>query len=121
MAEAVRLAARNRVLRDLRVIVMEFGATAEQAAGAAPIPQLTEALHLLLEQLAEAQDAEDIAMLLALSEDRGPMMRRIREARAGETPPDLLRQATTSFERAVWLARNLLLIDQEAAGAPLEA
>jgi phosphate:Na+ symporter len=121
MAEAVRLGARNRVLRDLRVVVTEFGASAEQAAGAAPIPQLTEALHLLLEQLAEAQDAEDIAMLLALSEDRGPMMRRIREARAGETPPDLLRQATTSFERAVWLARNLLLIDQEAAGAPLEA
>jgi hypothetical protein len=103
------------VLRDLRVVVSEF------AAGAAPIPSLTEALHLLLEQLAEAQDGDDIAMLLTLSEDRGPMMRRIREARAGEAPPDLLRQATANFERAVWLARSLLLIDQEAAQAPLQA
>jgi phosphate:Na+ symporter len=115
MAEAVRLSARNRVLRDLRVVVSEF------AAGAAPIPSLTEALHLLLEQLAEAQDGDDIATLLTLSEDRGPMMRRIREARAGEAPLDLLRQATANFERAVWLARSLLLIDQEAAQAPLQA
>ena len=115
MAEAVRLGARIRLLRDLRMVVAEFNATAEQAAGAAPIPQLTEALHLLLDQLAEARDAEEIAMLLTLSEDRGPMMRRIREARATEAPPDLLRQATTNFERAVWLARSLLLIDQEAA------
>lgn len=121
MAEAVRLGARNRLLRDLRMVVAEFTATAEQAAGAAPIPQLTEALHLLLDQLADAGDAEEIAMLLTLSEDRGPMMRRIREARATEAPPDLLRQATTNFERAVWLARSLLLIDQEAAQAPLEA
>ena len=120
MAEAVRLGARNRVLRDLRVIVMEFGATAEHAAGAAPIPQLTEALHLLLEQLAEAQDAEDTALLLTLSEDRGPMMRRIRGALATDIPPDLLRQATANFERAVWLARSLLLIDQETTGAPME-
>jgi phosphate:Na+ symporter len=113
MLEAVRLQARTRLLRDLRAAVTDVALAVEAGPGT-PMPQLVEALHLLLEQLAEARDAEDEATILVLTEDRGTMMRRLRETGSGDISPALLRQATSGFERAVWLVRSLLLLDQEA-------
>ena len=107
LLRAVRLNARTRLLRDLRLATAEFAQDAAAAGGAAPLPQLTEALHLLLSQLAEMADDEDAATLLALTGERGAMMRRLR-AGGGEEAAGLLHRATACFERAVWLIRSLL-------------
>jgi len=112
MLRAVRLNGRTRLLRDLRLAVAEFAADAATAAGAAPLPQLTEGLHLLLDQLAGLVDAQDAEMLLALTAERGAMMRRLRAAGGDDLPPELLHRATASFERAVWLIRSLLAADE---------
>lgn len=114
MAEAVRLDQRNRLLRELRQAVTDFAVVAEEAAGTAPLPQLAEAMHLLLEQLAELHDAEEAATLLSLTEDRGAMMRRLREANGAGLSADRLHRATAAFERAVWLTRNLVTLELEA-------
>jgi len=110
LTEAVRLQARLRLLRDLRLAVTEL---AEAAAQAPAIMPLVEALHLLLEQFSTATDSEGRATLLALTEDRGAMMRRLRATHADALAPDLLHRATAAFERAVWLQRSLVMLDAE--------
>lgn len=107
LERAVHLNGRTRLLRELRLATLDLATDATAAGGAAPLPQLAEALHLLLTQLAEAQDADDAETLLALTGERGPMMRRLRAA-GGDAPTELLHRATASFERAVWLIRGLV-------------
>ncbi len=109
LAEAVRLQARLRLLRDLRLAVLELARIAPEAPA---ISALVEALHLLLGQA--VADADDRATLLTLTEDRAALMRRLRATHADALPPDLLHRATAAFERAVWLLRSLLLLDAEA-------
>ena len=92
-----RLNARTRLLRDLPPATTEFAGDAAGAAGATPIPQLTEALHLLLDQLAALADADDAAMLLELTGERGAMMRRLRAAGSDGLAPKLLHRATATF------------------------
>lgn len=121
MLEAVRLQARTRLLRDLRLAVTDVALAAEDAPQATPLPQLVEALHLLLEQLAEAHDADDQATMLVLTGDRGAMMRRLRATSANALPPELLHRATSGFERAVWLIRSLLMLAAEDRDGTSEA
>ncbi len=121
MGEAVRLDGRNRLLRELRQAVTDFAVLAEESAGTAPLPQLAEAMHLLLEQLSELHDAEEAYTLLSLTEDRGAMMRRLREANGAGLSADRLHRATASFERAVWLIRSLVTLDLEAGPRAFEA
>lgn len=112
LAEAVRLEARLRLLRDLRGAVVALAATAHEAP---TITAVIEPLHLLLDQFCSVADAEERATLLGLTEDRGAMMRRLRATHADALAPDVLHRATAAFERAVWLLRSLLMLDAEAA------
>ena len=91
----------------MRLATAEFARDAASAAGAPPMPQLTEALHLLLDQLAALADADDAALLMELTGERGAMMRRLRAAGSDGLAPELLHRATATFERAVWLIRSL--------------
>lgn len=111
LTEAVRLQARLRLLRDLRLAVTELAEAAQEADAAAPLAHLLEALHLLLDQTHEAQGEEDHTMLLRLTEDRGPLMRQMRSQAPPCIPPEALHRATASFERAVWLVRSLAMLD----------
>lgn len=123
LERAVTLENRAGLLAALRETLGEFGDTV-QAASAMPaltplLARLVEALHLLLEQLAELgstpQD-EDAALLLALTADRSEMMDQLRRRLARAEPElshagqDLLFRATAQYERAVWLARRLTLV-----------
>jgi phosphate:Na+ symporter len=118
---AVLLENRNELLAALRETVGDFAAAAaapSQPPVADRVLQLSEALHLLLLQLAEAGsdgDAEDLAMLRELSADRSEMMNRMRRqlATTGSLTPEdqtLLFRITTLFERAVWLIRRQTLL-----------
>lgn len=103
------LHARERLalLADLREAVSAFaGAAAPLGEASRP---MAEALHLLLEELRDAADAEARGWILRLAEDRGEMMRRIRRAAAPDGREALL-AATALFERAVWLVRRLALL-----------
>ncbi|RVT95529.1 Na/Pi cotransporter family protein [Rhodovarius crocodyli] len=114
LTEAVRLQARLRLLRDLRLAVTELATAAEEADAVAPLAHLLEALHMMLEQMHEALDLDDHTMLLRLTEDRGPMMRQIRSQAPACVPPEALHRATASFERAVWLVRSMAMLDMDA-------
>ncbi|MGE0223943.1 MAG: Na/Pi symporter [Acetobacteraceae bacterium] len=113
LVEAVRQQARLRLLTDLRTTVADFVQAAALAGAVAPVPHLTEALHLLVERTAEADNADDRSVLFALTEDRSDMMRRLRAERNGHVPPELLHTITACFERAVWLLRGILVLDDE--------
>lgn len=99
--------ARLELLRDLREAVVGFaGAAAPLGEAARP---MGEALHMLLEELAAAEDAEAHRWLAALAGDRGELMQRMRRsALAGER--EAMMRATPLFERAVWLVRRLALL-----------
>jgi hypothetical protein len=99
---------RLRLLRDLREAVAEFAAAAAQAPDQAVA--MTEALHLLLSELADANDAEAQSWLVQLAADRGEMMQQIRR-RAATVQHEGIFTLTSVFERAVWLIRRLALLD----------
>ena len=71
------------------------------------MPQLLEGPQLLLTQLAEIDDAEDVAMPLTITGERRAMMRRMQlSANATPSAPELPHGATATFERALWLIRS---------------
>jgi phosphate:Na+ symporter len=123
---AVSLQAANNGLAALRETLGEFGDSVEAdptPALRAPFRMLAEALHLLLMQmadLAEAGDAEDAAILRRLTDDRSDMMDGMRRRLGGaDLPPgaqSLLHAATAQFERAVWLLRRQVLLQQPLLG-----
>ncbi|MCQ4162440.1 Na/Pi symporter [Roseomonas sp. GC11] len=135
LLQVVALESRNDLLAALRETVGEFATALEEtrARGAAdpvagPLRAMAEALHLLLQQLDEAsgrREAEDLALLRALSADRSEMMDRLRRRVArmeGAMAPgghELLFRATALFERAVWLIRRqALLMEPSPAESP---
>lgn len=76
--------------------------------------RLSESLHLILLTAADAWrsgDSDDLALLLKLTEDRGEMMERLRRsyqmAEGGAGQISALFYATSLFERAVWLVRQV--------------
>jgi phosphate:Na+ symporter len=130
---AVGLNARNVLLTGLRETVDEFASTLEGVQGRTDAPPLisglAEALHTLLWQMEEAtrsRDADDIAVLLDLTRDRGEMMQALRSRAVAQEEGlaydlhDAVFRASALFERAVWLLRRLAFQVQQAPRADLE-
>lgn len=76
--------------------------------------RLSESLHLILLTAGDAWrsgESEDLMLLMKLTEDRGEMMERLRRsyqmAEGGAGQISALFYATTLFERAVWLVRQI--------------
>lgn len=119
---AVALEAALDGLRAMRETLGEFGDVAEAADAGAVMPlihRLAEALHLLLGELAGLaadKDRETMAQLIAMTADRGEMMDGLRRRLPRDEPglpyatQAALFQATTLFERLVWLARRQALL-----------
>lgn len=113
LREAVRLRERLGLLVSLRETLADFVAA---QGGGAPTPEavtaMTEALHLLMEELRDMRDAEAAGWIVEIAADRGEMMARLRRAAAG-APSERIFLLTGLFERAVWLARRLALLEAE--------
>ena len=113
LREAVRLRERLGLLASLRETLVEFVAA---QSGTDPIPgpitAMGEALHLLMEELREMRGAEAARWLIGMTADRGEMMAGLRRAAAG-APSERIFLLTGLFERAVWLARRLALLEAE--------
>lgn len=80
------------------------------------IHSLVESLHMVLEALAEAaasMDREDLDVLRVLTHDRSELMNNIRRRMQGDDMlPDVQQrvfEATTIFERCMWLLRRYVL------------
>jgi hypothetical protein len=75
---------------------------------------MSEALHLLLEELREIKNHSEARWLADLASDRGEMMQELRRQGAGNGQ-ERFAAMTGLFERAVWLIRRLALLETEAA------
>lgn len=116
LAGAVRLQARLADLAALREALEEFVAVARapRENGLGPrVAAMAEALHLLLAELPEVEDATAAEWLIALAADRGEMMQRLRREMLGVAREDAF-LLTGLFERAVWLVRRLALLERDA-------
>jgi len=118
-ASAGIVAALNDSLAEFAGIVRGAPAVPRVAALAG---SLVEALHVLLETLADAADGgdgHDRTLLMALASDRSDLMDRLRRemTREEEALPPEARQAlfaaTGVFERSVWLVRRYALTLRE--------
>lgn len=109
----MRLQARLGLAMALRETLGEFVATVG-AAQALPgaVSAMIEALHLLMEELHELHDAQGALWIGEIAGDRGEMMQRLRRQFAG-APDERLFALTGLFERAVWMARRLALLELE--------
>ncbi|MBE9603593.1 Na/Pi cotransporter family protein [Acetobacteraceae bacterium H6797] len=127
----VSLEARMQLLAQLRETVGEFAAVPRPRRSEADdraltaLAAMTEALHLLLEEIAQVAEAGagDLGTLQSLTEDRGEMMEGLRRRLLRSEPGldqgmrDALFRSTSLFERAVWLIRRgTALMASEAAG-----
>lgn len=136
MARAMVLESRAALFASLRETVGDYATIVATARGTEePFGRLlsntTEALHVLLCQLAEAAesgDPDDLAVVRKLTADRGEMMEGLRRRSlqagiAGDLAArDALFRGTATFERAVWLIRRLaLLLEPETVEAPATA
>lgn len=87
---------------------------------------LSESLRLIVGQLAEAgEDADELAVLISLTGDRGELLDRMRRSLAGSAldaggEVQRLLLATSHFERAVWLVRRLAISLRPDAAGPRE-
>ncbi len=98
---------------------------APDAAAAPLLDSLIESLDTLLltaVDAARSPDPDDLALLLRLTADRGDLMERLRRQLLAASGPGLdharksdLLYATSLFERAVWLLRQLGLAQQALA------
>lgn len=113
LREAVRLRERLGLLASLRETLVDFvAAQSGTAPTPGPISAMGEALHLLMEELREMQGAEAARWIIGMTADRGEMMAGLRRAAAG-APSERIFLLTGLFERAVWLARRLALLEAE--------
>jgi phosphate:Na+ symporter len=111
LQETVRLQAR------LGLLTGEYVSTAQGLMDveiARPVSSMSEALHLLLEELREIKNHSEARWLADLASDRGEMMQELRRQGAG-TGQERFVAMTGLFERAVWLIRRLALLETEAA------
>lgn len=104
------------LLETLHHYTEEPGKTAFDDLGKALMDRLTEALHLILltaKDAWELNDPEELGYLLTLTEDRGDLMERIRRSYQDSEAGGAMEQrsaifyATTLFERAVWILRQI--------------
>ncbi len=117
---------RNELIGSLQETLTELVRAAEaerhEADLGALVGNLIEGLHMMLETLSHAAagfDAEDFALLRALTHDRSDLMDSIRRRILDSDPTidpygrKMLFSVTSLFERAVWLLRRyVLLLDQ---------
>nr|WP_315463348.1 Na/Pi symporter [uncultured Rhodoferax sp.] len=127
LERSLTLRDRNELLGALQASLMELRLPLTRLQAAAEtrglMHSLAESLHLMLGTLAEAAqryDADDVAMLRMLTHDRSELMDSIRRRSQVEeleaSQQDDLYQATTLFERIVWLLRRYVLALDSAAG-----
>ncbi|WP_349744433.1 Na/Pi symporter [Roseateles cavernae] len=123
---------RNRLLASLQDSLAElYGATrsahdrADAAAVRQLLDQLVQSLHMMLQTLADAAgsaEAEDLALLRALTHDRSELMDGIRRRlQSGDLDASLQQAvftATSVFERCVWLLRRYVLLLDAPFGLP---
>lgn len=124
---------RNRLLGQLQESLLELHHAAGPAMATDSVhqllDQLVESLHMMLETLAETAegaDAEDLALLRALTHDRSELMDGIRRRLQASAIDASLQQAvftaTSVFERCVWLLRRyVLLLNGRPDSVPAEA
>lgn len=135
LERTVVLRERNELIESLQETVHDFHQEVAGLADPRPVVHdmlrgLTESLHMLLTVLADTHhnhDADDLALLRALTADRSDVMDGLRRQvlALGEDLPAAQQQTvfacTTLFERAVWLLRrhvlslDVLRRDDEAA------
>ena len=117
LRETVRMQARLGLLTALRETLGDYVSTAQGLIDveiARPVSSMSEALHLLLEELREIKNHSEARWLADLASDRGEMMQELRRQGAG-TGQERFVAMTGLFERAVWLIRRLALLETEAA------
>lgn len=112
---ALRIRGELILMRDLRATLAELAGIVERFDTVPPLAfNLSESLRALTLALVEAEDAEDLETLSALTGDRSALMERHRRAIAtsmSASGADLaaLQHATGLFERAVWLLHRIAL------------
>jgi len=134
MAQSLVLHHRNELLVGLQESLHQLVLAAKRAGGGEAgqlIDTLVESTHVLLLTLDDAarhRRHEDLALLRNLTEDRSEMMDSIRRRLLSETGleparREALLEATTLFERLVWLLRRyaLLLAPVDVDGEPVPA
>lgn len=113
LQEAIRLQARLGLITALRETLADYVSTVQELADSTPVgpvAAMSEALHLLLEELRQIDNDSTGEWLAELASDRGEMMQQLRRqaAAAGQERFVVL---TGLFERAVWLIRRLALLE----------
>lgn len=129
-ARLLALEQRLALIVSLTDTVHDFTATLARlrSPGAPPAPLLDSLLESLDTLLLTAHDAsrdaapDDLALLVQLASDRGDLMERLRRQLLAASDPALdharksdLFYATSLFERAIWLIRQLALAQQALA------
>ena len=117
LQEAVRLQARLGLITALRETLDDYVSTAQELAGSTPaasVGAMSEALHLLLEELRDIDKDTTGEWLAELASDRGEMMQQLRRQAAGAGQERFV-VLTGLFERAVWLIRRLALMETDHA------
>jgi phosphate:Na+ symporter len=100
---------------ELHDALAELAAIAPRAASISTTDHLIESLHAILTVVAEhaeTPDADDPDLVLALLGHRDNLMEELRTRLAADLPPqaqDALLRMTIVFERALWLARRLVV------------
>lgn len=115
LAVALRQQALVEMIRALQDTLHDFSEVVESFDALPPLGfNLSESLRTLVLSLADAEGAEDLSVLAALTADRSTLLHRIRQsllgtqAEAGDEMRRLL-LATTLFERAVWLMHRIVV------------
>jgi phosphate:Na+ symporter len=113
LQEAIRLQARLGLMTALRETLADYVSTVQELAGSTPVASvaaMSEALHLLLEELQQIDKDTTGEWLAELASDRGEMMQQLRRQAAGAGQERFV-VLTGLFERAVWLIRRLALME----------
>lgn len=114
-ARAISLERKQETLRALEENIFLFAENLERSGEDELAGRLLEALDTILLTAADAlksKDAMDMEMLIALTDDRGATMERLRSRYGADGDARKLASlhyATTLFERNVWLLRQLAL------------
>jgi phosphate:Na+ symporter len=113
LQEAIRLQTRLGLITALRETLDDYVSTVQELAGSTPVASgaaMSEALHLLLEELQQIDKDTTGEWLAELASDRGEMMQQLRRQAAGAGQERFV-VLTGLFERAVWLIRRLALME----------
>ncbi len=124
---AVRVISFQRKQETLRALEDNVFLFANTMHDITPLPDMAGRLVEALDTIAmtatdalQTKDAMDLNLLTQMTDDRGPMMEKLRNRMSVDTGKDVgnvaaLHYATTLFERNVWLLRQLALWLREDA------